>query len=86
MSAAAIDEPDGVQKAPLEALVLRAKPRPIARFKRGLLIGAAAAGAIGLSALAWMALTPKAGGAHTQEPPAVPGVTGNDTLAALPKD
>lgn len=86
MSAATIDESDDAQKGPVEALALRANPRPIARFKRGLLIGAAAVGAVGLSALAWAALTPRAGETHTQEAPAVAAVSGSDTLAALPKD
>ncbi len=47
-------------KAPAETLTLRAAPRRIVRFKRGVVIGGAAAGAIAIAGVAWMALGPSA--------------------------
>jgi type IV secretion system protein TrbI len=41
-----------------ESLVLRARPRPVVRFRRGLIVGIAGATAAGLVGLAWTALEP----------------------------
>lgn len=41
-----------------ETLVLRARPRPVVRFRRGLVIGSAAALSAGLIAVTWTALDP----------------------------
>lgn len=46
-------------KANPEALVLRANPRRVVRFKRGVIIGGAAAGSLAIAGIAWMALGPK---------------------------
>ncbi|MCM8731966.1 TrbI/VirB10 family protein [Hephaestia sp. GCM10023244] len=43
-------------KARPETLTLRAAPRRIVRFKRGVVIGGAAAGALAIAGVAWMAL------------------------------
>lgn len=50
--------PDPGPKTAPETLVLRASPRRIARFRRGVLIGGAAAGSIAVAGIAWMALSP----------------------------
>jgi type IV secretion system protein VirB10 len=41
-----------------ETLVLRGRPRPVVRFKRGLIIAVAAIGSTSLVAVAWFALAP----------------------------
>lgn len=46
-------------KANPEALVLRANPRRVVRFKRGVIIGGAAAGSLAIAGITWMALGPK---------------------------
>jgi type IV secretory pathway VirB10-like protein len=46
-------------KAAVDSLSLRARPPRVVRFRRGLMIGAVAVGAIGLSGLAWLALSPR---------------------------
>lgn len=43
-------------KAPPEALVMRANPRRVVRFKRGVIIGGAAAGSAVIVGIAWLAL------------------------------
>jgi len=48
------------RKAAPETLTLRANPRRVVRFKRGVIIGGAAAGSLALAGVAWMALGPKA--------------------------
>lgn len=53
-------EPATPRKAPAETLTLRAAPRRIVRFKRGVVIGGAAAGALAIAGVAWMALGPSA--------------------------
>ncbi|HEX8936949.1 MAG TPA: TrbI/VirB10 family protein [Sphingomicrobium sp.] len=72
-----------------ETLVLRGRPRPAVRFKRGLIVGLAGAVAASLAALSWVALEPP-----TFRKPA-PTVDGSDEpaartvpdgLEALPKD
>lgn len=76
-----------VEKAPAEALALRARPRPVARFRRPLLIGAAGVGLVALSASAWVALSPRRSSPEPREAPPVIGAPGaEETLAALPKD
>jgi type IV secretion system protein VirB10 len=45
-------------KADPESLVLREKPRPVARFRRGVVIGGVAAMSASLIALTWLALEP----------------------------
>lgn len=47
------------RKAPPETLTLRAAPRRVVRFKRGVIIGGAAAGSLAIAGVAWMALGPK---------------------------
>ena len=49
-------EPQPIEKVDPETLVLRAKPRKVVRFKKKLLIGAAAVGAVGIIAVAWLGL------------------------------
>jgi type IV secretion system protein VirB10 len=49
--------PDAAKLDP-ETLVLRGAPRPVVRFRRGLLIGAAALGSAALVAVTWLALQP----------------------------
>ena len=49
-------QPATPAKTPAEALTLRAAPRRIVRFKRGVVIGGAAAGALAIAGVAWMAL------------------------------
>ncbi|HWL46087.1 MAG TPA: TrbI/VirB10 family protein [Sphingomonadaceae bacterium] len=48
------------RKAPAETLTLRANPRRVVRFKRGVIIGAAAIGSCAIVGVAWIALEPKA--------------------------
>jgi type IV secretion system protein VirB10 len=43
-------------KAPPEALVMRANPRRVVRFKRGVVIGGAATGSAAIVGIAWLAL------------------------------
>lgn len=45
-----------IEKVDPETLVLRARPRRVARFKRNVLIGAAAIGCIGIAGLTWLGL------------------------------
>lgn len=47
------------RKAPPGTLTLRAAPRRVVRFKRGVIIGGAAAGSLAIAGVAWMALGPK---------------------------
>jgi type IV secretion system protein VirB10 len=44
------------RKASPDTLVLRASPRRIVRFKRGVMIGGAAAGSLAIAGIAWLAL------------------------------
>ena len=48
------------RKAPPDTLTLRANPRRVVRFKRGVIIGGAVAGSLAIAGVAWMALGPKA--------------------------
>lgn len=47
------------RKAAPETLTLRANPRRVVRFRRGVIIGGAAAGSLAITGVAWMALGPK---------------------------
>ncbi|MDO7837391.1 TrbI/VirB10 family protein [Sphingobium sp. HBC34] len=46
-------------KIPPETLVLRATPRRVVRFRRGVIIGGATASSLAIAGVAWMALGPK---------------------------
>lgn len=46
-------------KAAPDTLVLRASPRRVVRFRRGVIIGGAAVGSLAIAGVAWMALGPK---------------------------
>lgn len=58
-TAPAAPEPAPPSKAPPETLVLRATPRRVVRFRRGVIIGGAAASSLVIAGVAWMALGPK---------------------------
>jgi type IV secretion system protein TrbI len=47
------------RKAAPDTLTLRANPRRVVRFRRGVIIGGAAAGSLAIAGVAWMALGPK---------------------------
>jgi type IV secretion system protein VirB10 len=69
-----------------EALVLRGRPRPAVRFRRGLIVGVTGAIAAALVSVSWLALQPpsfrkSATGVETEEPA---GTDGHDALANLP--
>jgi type IV secretory pathway VirB10-like protein len=56
-----------------ETFVLRGRPRPVARFRRGLIIGITAAVSVGVVGVTWFALAPAglhiaAGGDDESEP------------------
>ncbi|MES2137375.1 MAG: TrbI/VirB10 family protein [Pseudomonadota bacterium] len=78
--------PPPVKENP-EALVLRGRPRPAVRFRRGLIIGITGAVAASLVTLSWLALEPpsfrKAAEAVDSGEPAAGA--GADALASLPK-
>ena len=65
------EAPVAAPKEDPETLVLRGRPRPVIRFRRGLIIGVTATATAALIGLAWMALEPPsfrlAGGAETPE-------------------
>jgi type IV secretion system protein VirB10 len=50
--------PPAPPKADPETLAIRARPPRAVRFRRGVIIGAAALGSVGLAAIAWTALKP----------------------------
>lgn len=69
-----------------ERLVLRGKPRPVVRFRRGLIVGLTGAAAAGLVSLSWLALQPPslrkaASAVESDEPDAK---AGTNALANLP--
>ena len=69
-----------------EALVLRGRPRPAVRFRRGLIVGVTGAVAAGLITLSWLALDPpsfrKAAASIDSDEPA--HKAGADALANVP--
>lgn len=79
--------PPPTAKESPEALVLRGRPRPAVRFRRGLIIGITGAVAASLVTLSWLALEPpsfrKAAEALDSGEPTQGA--GADALAALPK-
>ena len=52
------EAPPAAPKQDPESLVLRGRPRPVIRFRRGLIIGVSAIAATALIGLAWIALEP----------------------------
>lgn len=87
MSAGAEQEVGDGGKAPAEPLVLRARPRPIARFRRWLLIGGVGLGGASLSVVAWVALSASHAPPKAREPqPTLATNGGEETLSMLPKD
>jgi len=52
--------PAAPRKLAPDNLTLRAAPRRVVRFKRGVIVGGAAAGSLAIAGVAWMALGPKA--------------------------
>lgn len=46
------------RKADPETLVLRARPRPVVRFRRGVIVGAALLGSTAIAGIAWLGLKP----------------------------
>lgn len=85
------DDPIASSSSPMpkedpEELVLRGRPRPPVRFKRGLIIGLAGAGAALLIGVSWLALEPPSFEAVAAEERGDPAGRGPaDTLAAMPK-
>jgi type IV secretory pathway VirB10-like protein len=81
-------EPDEVPVAPKvdpETLVLRGQPRRAIRFRRGVIIGAAALASVSIVATTWVALRP--GSFHLvnqNDDRSDPGKAQLDTLSALP--
>lgn len=70
------------------ALELRAQPRRVVRFKRGLFIGVSAAVAVGLMSMAWLALTPRSPRSPSGDVDrhATDNQTPTEALAGLPSD
>jgi type IV secretion system protein TrbI len=66
------EAPSAALKEDPEALVLRGRPRPVIRFRRGLIVGVTGAATAALVGLAWVALEPPsfrfAGGAEEPLP------------------
>ncbi len=87
MSDAAIQSgPGGAPKLDPESLVLRARPRPVARFKRHVVIGIVGIALVGIFAATWLALkaTPIAKPASGEELYSIDRKPTADGLAALP--
>ena len=67
-----VEAPPAALKEDPETLVLRGRPRPVIRFRRGLIIGVTGAATAALVGLAWVALEPPsfrfAGGAEEPLP------------------
>lgn len=88
MSGAEVESgPVPPRKEDPEALVLRGRPRPAVRFRRGLIVGVTACVAASVVGLAWVALEPpslrKAAGAFENEQPAQRSA--DETLANVPR-
>lgn len=79
--------PPPVKENP-EALVLRGRPRPAVRFRRGLIVGISAAAAAGLVTLSWVALEPPSfrKAAEAIEASETGQNASPDALAGAPKD
>ena len=71
-----------------EALVLRGRPRPAARFRRGLIVGTTGAVATALVTLSWLALQPPSlrKAATAVESDEVASRSGTDALANVPSN
>jgi len=68
-----------------ESLVLRGRPRPVVRFRRGLIIGVAAVGLAGFAGVAWLAFQPPTFRAVAEGENGAPLRKGTpDALAAAP--
>lgn len=83
--ASPVAEPVAAAKVDPETLVLRARPRPAIRFKRGLVVGLAALAISVLVATAWLALKPRS--LRLAGPPnelAEPAKAPGDALNRLP--
>ena len=86
-----LEQPPNAGPAPKvdpETLVLRARPQLAARFKRGVIIGAAAVGAGGVATLGYVALRPHVHAAGDQNADlSQPATSGSpDTLNGLPSN
>lgn len=89
MNAATDPLPETPAKQDPETLVLRGRPRPAVRFRRGLIVGIAGAAAASLVTVSWLALEPPAlrrgaslvDGSDEQQPIVPP-----DALANTPKN
>jgi type IV secretion system protein VirB10 len=83
-----VETPSSPPKEDPEALVLRGRPRPAVRFRRGLIVGTTGAVAAGLVTLSWLALQPpsfrKAATAVESDEPA--SKSGADALANVPSN
>jgi type IV secretory pathway VirB10-like protein len=67
-----------------ESLVLRGRPRPVVRFRRGLVIGITGAASATLVGLAWLALEPPAFRIAAEQERPEPAKAAPDALAAAP--
>lgn len=84
-SPATTGEPAPLPKVDPETLVLRARPAPAIRFKRGLIVGLTAVAIIVLVMTAWLALKPRSFNLVTdQNDLAEPAKAPGDALNALP--
>lgn len=81
------DAPARPAKLDPEALVLRARPRPVIRFRRGVIIAAASLGSAAVAGIAWLGLKPvHPGGGAVAESQVVPQLGApEDALGKGPK-
>ena len=77
----------GPAKVDPETLVLRARPGRVVRFRRGVIVGLAAAGSLALVGTAFLALRPTTVGlvASGEDRPAPTPKAASDTLAGAPR-
>ena len=77
----------GPAKVDPETLVLRGRPGRVVRFRRGVIVGIAAAGSLALVGTAWLALKPATVGlvASGENRPAPAPKAAADTLASAPR-